>query len=207
MVLQSKYQKKQIHKIKMIKIQHARDLGRGLWYLPSVFDKKVFDQLKTQYRETSTDWELSYPHRLSSKYRNQKAYPYLWEVAENVRPQLIDFVGYELQPISQEIFIDLPGHKLSWHYDNDNFKVLLQVYMGEQLIQNGGTNWYLGDQNDELYQKYGANSIVPVAGLNKVETSFAPNAGYINDNTQKKAHGTNSVPAGVVRESLLFLFG
>ena len=185
----------------------AIDLGRGLWYLHTVFDEDTFTYLKKQYRETSADWELVYPNRLSSKYRNQQAYPFLWEVAEKIRLDIVNFVSYNVQPISQEIFIDLPGHKLSWHYDNDNFKVLLQVYMGEKEIKNAGTQWYTGDLNNSLYEKYGSNNVVPVDGLEKVETEFRPNAGYVNDNTKKKAHGTHSVAPGTVRESILFLFG
>ena len=185
----------------------AIDLGRGLWYLDTVFDQDTFASIKKQYRETATEWELAYPNRLSSKYRNRESYPLLWEVAENIRLDIVNFVSNDVQPISQEIFIDLPGHKLSWHYDNDNFKVLLQVYMGEKEIKNGGTQWYTGDLNDSLYEQYGANNIVPIDGLEKVETVFRPNAGYVNDNTKKKAHGTNSVAQGTVRESILFLFG
>lgn len=190
----------------MIKTEHAQALGRGLWYMPSVFEKDVFDQLKKVYRETQTDWELAYPNRISSKYRNVD-YTYLNEVAYTICPKIASFVDFDIAPISQEIFIDLPGHQLTWHFDNNNFKVLLQVYMGDTLMANAGTQWYLGDENDSLWEQYGANSIVPVTGLEKTETKYAPNAGYINDNTQKKVHGTNRVVAGTHRESLLFTFG
>lgn len=190
----------------MIKTEHARDMGRGLWYLPSVFEADVFAKLKTQYREKPTDWELSYPNRLSSKYRNTD-YDYLNEVAYAISPRIAQFVDYDIAPISQEIFVDLPGHQLTWHFDNNNYKVLLQVYMGDTLMARAGTQWYLGDENDQLWEQYGANSIVPVAGLEKTETTYAPNAGYINDNTQKKVHGTNQVSPGTHRESLLFTFG
>ena len=190
----------------MIRTDHVKDLGRGLWYLPSVFEKDVFDRLKKHYRETCTDWELAYPNRLSSKYRNTD-YKYFNEVAYTICPQIAKFVNFDIAPISQEIFIDLPGHQLTWHFDNNNFKVLLQVYMGDTLMSNAGTQWYVGDENDELWKTHGPNSIVPVTGLEKIETQYAPNAGYINDNTQKKAHGTNRVVAGTFRESLLFTFG
>ena len=190
----------------MIKTEHAQDYGRGLWYLPSVFENSVFEKLKAEYRETATNWEVSYPNRINSKYRNTD-YTYLNEVAYAICPKIAKFVDYDIAPISQECFIDLPGHALTWHFDNNNFKILLQVYMGDTLMPNAGTQWYVGDENDRLWEEYGANNIVPVTGLPKIETQFAMNAGYINDNTKKKVHGTNRVVAGTFRESLLFSFG
>ena len=190
----------------MIKTQHIRELGTGLWYVPSVFDQKLFDNLKSHYRLTSTEWELAYPHRLSTKF-NSKQYPLFEETAHSICQQLIDITGVSVKPMNQEVFIDLPNHKLAWHFDNNNYKILLQVYMGDQHIPTAGTQWYLGERNEELWQQYGADSIVDVSGLPIVETPYTCNAGYINDNTQKKAHGTNRVVSGSIRESLLFTFG
>lgn len=190
----------------MIKTTHIRELGRGLWYLPSVFDQELFNNLKLLYRTASADWEIAYPHRLSTKF-NSEQYPLFKDTARVICQQLIDITGLDVKPINQEVFIDLPEHKLAWHYDNNNFKILLQVYMGDTHIPNAGTQWYLGDKNEELWKKYGADSIVDVSGLNTIETAYTCNAGYINDNTQKKAHGTNRVITGAIRESLLFTFG
>jgi hypothetical protein len=65
----------------------------------------------------------------------------------------------------------------------------------------------VGDKNPELFSLHGTDSIVNIQGLNIVETPYAPNAGYINDNTIKKAHGTRCVTPGLSRESVLFTFG
>jgi hypothetical protein len=65
----------------------------------------------------------------------------------------------------------------------------------------------VGDKNPSLSAQHGADSIVDVQGLDTVETVYAPNAGYINDNTIKKAHGTRRIASGLSRESVLFTFG
>jgi hypothetical protein len=70
-----------------------------------------------------------------------------------------------------------------------------------------GTHWYVGDKNPTLFDQHGVDSIVNVHGLDVVETVYAPNAGYVNDNTVKKAHGTRRIAAGLSRESVLFTFG
>ena len=74
-------------------------------------------------------------------------------------------------------------------------------------MPNMGTHWYLGDKNPELLAQHGTDSIVDVIGLETKETPYAPNAGYINDNTIKKAHGTRRIMPGHSRESVLFTFG
>jgi hypothetical protein len=111
-----------------------------------------------------------------------------------------------LTPHDQTVFVDLPGHQLTWHFDSYNYKVLLQVYCGDSAQPNMGTQWYLGEKNSELLTKFGTDSIVDVTGLDTVETPYSPNAGYINDNTIKKVHGTRRVGAGLSRESVLFTF-
>jgi hypothetical protein len=70
-----------------------------------------------------------------------------------------------------------------------------------------GTQWYVGSQNLSLFSQYGTNTIVDMQGLEIIETAYAPNAGYINDNTIKKAHETRRIAAGLSRESVLFTFG
>jgi hypothetical protein len=137
---------------------------------------------------------------------NNPDYGYLTEVALDINLAVSELTGHQLRPLNQEIFIDLPGHQLTWHFDNNNYRVLLQIYAGDQPNQNIGTNWYLGPCNRELLDRYGTDKIVPHQGLEITTTQYAPNAGYINDNTQKKAHGTNRVPSGLVRESILFTF-
>lgn len=138
---------------------------------------------------------------------NNPDYSYLAEVALDVNLAVSELTGHQLRPLNQEIFIDLPGHQLTWHFDNDNYKVLLQVYCGDAAQYNMGTQWYLGDKNPSLFAVHGTNSIVDVHGLPVTETVYAPNAGYVNDNTIKKAHGTRRVAAGFSRESVLFTFG
>jgi hypothetical protein len=137
---------------------------------------------------------------------NNPDYSYLQDVALDINLAVSELVGSQLRPLNQEIFIDLPGHQLTWHFDNNNYQVLLQVYCGDVAQPGMGTQWYLGSKNHDLLEKFGTDSIVDVLGLDTIETSYAPNAGYINDNTQKKAHGTNRVPAGQSRESILFTF-
>jgi hypothetical protein len=138
---------------------------------------------------------------------NNPDYSYLREVALDINLAISELTGHQLRPLDQTIFVDLPGHRLTWHFDSYNYKVLLQVYCGDVAQPGMGTRWYLGDRNPELLEKHGTDSIVDVTGLEITETLYAPNAGYINDNTQKKAHGTLRVTAGVSRESVLFLFG
>jgi hypothetical protein len=70
-----------------------------------------------------------------------------------------------------------------------------------------GTQWYVGDKNPILFAQHGVDSIVDTQGLEIVETAYTPNAGYINDNTIKKAHGTRRIAPGLSRESVLFTFG
>jgi len=190
----------------MLHLETAQSLDRGLWYLPQVFDIRTYREIRRCYRETTTGWQCLSPNRLMSL-PNNPSYQYLREVALDINLAVSELTGHDLRPLDQTIFVDLPGHQLTWHFDNDNYKVLLQVYCGD-LPQTGmGTQWYLGDQNPALLAHHGTDSIVDVTGLEIKETAYAPNAGYINDNTQKKAHGTRRVPAGSSRESVLFTFG
>ena len=75
------------------------------------------------------------------------------------------------------------------------------------VIYNTILQWYVGDKNPSLFSQHGVDSIVDVQGLDIVETPYAPNAGYINNNTVKKAHGTRRITPGLSRESVLFTFG
>lgn len=190
----------------MIYTESAEHLGSGLWYLPQVFDLRTYREIRRCYRETVTGWQCLSPNRLMSL-PNNPDYSYLQEVALDINLAVSELTGHQLRPLDQTIFVDLPGHQLTWHFDNYNYRVLLQVYCGDITQPGMGTQWYLGDQNSELLERYGTDSIVNVAGLEITETAYAPNAGYINDNTQKKAHGTRRVPVGSSRESVLFLFG
>jgi hypothetical protein len=137
---------------------------------------------------------------------NNPDYSYLREVAMDINLAVSELTGHKLSPHDQTIFVDLPGHRLTWHFDSYNYKVLLQVYCGDRSHPGMGTQWYMGDHNPELLEKYGTDSIVDVTGLEITETPYAPNAGYINDNKIKKAHGTRRVPVGFSRESVLFTF-
>jgi hypothetical protein len=181
-------------------------LGEGLWYLPRVFfEQKDYITIKRTYRETATQWQLLTPNRLMAMPNN---YALLNDMGPKLAGPLSELTGIPgLKCSNVDIFIDLPGHNLSWHFDHDNYKVLLQVYTGDKEITACGTQWYIGDKNPALLEQYGTNSIVPNAGLPRTETPYVPFAGYVNDNTQRKAHGTNKVPPGAVRESVLFTFG
>lgn len=190
----------------MLHTDQAQSLGHGLWYLTQVFDNKTYREIRRCYRETVTGWQCLYPNRLMSL-PNNPDYNYLAEVALDINLAVSELTGHQLRPLNQEIFIDLPGHQLTYHFDNDNYKVLLQVYCGDVPIPNMGTQWYLGDKNPTLFQQHGVNSIVNISGLEIIETPYAPNAGYINDNTIKKTHGTRRVTPGHSRESVLFTFG
>ena len=190
----------------MLHTETALDLGSGLWYLPQVFDNKTYREIRRCYRETATGWQCLYPNRLMSL-PNNPDYGLLREVALDINLAVSELTGHRLRPLDQTIFVDLPGHHLTWHFDNNNYLVLLQVYCGDVAQPGVGTQWYQGDRNPKLIEKYGTDSIVDVTGLEITETSYAPNAGYINDNTQKKAHGTRRVPVGISRESVLFTFG
>jgi hypothetical protein len=190
----------------MLHTETAQNLGLGLWYLPQVFDDQTYREIRRCYRETATQWQCLYPNRLMSL-PNNPDYSYLADVALDVTLAVSELTGHQLHPLNQEIFVDLPGHQLTWHFDDYNYKVLLQIYCGDVAQLNMGTQWYLGDKNSDLFSQYGANSIVNVKGLDIVETAYAPNAGYINDNSIKKAHGTRRIAAGLSRESVLFTFG
>lgn len=189
----------------MLYTEQAQSLGSGLWYLPQVFDTQTYREIRRCYRETATGWQMLTPHRLMSL-PNNTDYEYLRAVAHDINLAVSELTGYQLRPLDQTIFIDLPGHQLTWHFDHNNYRVLLQLYCGDIPHANTGTQWYLGDQNPALLEKHGTNSIVDVAGLPVTETPYAPNAGYINDNTIKKAHGTRRVAPGLSRESVLFTF-
>lgn len=189
----------------MLVLDNLSTLGSGLWYLPQVFDPATYKEIRRCYRETATGWQCLTPNRLMSL-PNNPDYSYLQEVAMDINMAVSELTGHHLRPLDQTIFIDLPGHQLTWHFDNSNYRVLLQVYCGDMPQINMGTQWYLGDKNLELLKKYGTDSIVNVAGLPVVETAYAPNAGYINDNTVKKAHGTRKIAPGLSRETVLFTF-
>lgn len=190
----------------MLTTDAIEDLGSGLWYLPQVFDATTYREIRRCYRETTTGWQCLYPNRLMSL-PNNPDYSYLATVANNIVGEVSRITGHNLRPLNQEIFIDLPGHQLTWHFDAYNYKVLLQVYCGDIAQPNMGTQWYLGTRNAELFAAHGTDSIVDSRGLEITETAYAPNAGYINDNTIKKAHGTRRVAPGLSRESVLFTFG
>jgi hypothetical protein len=189
----------------MLILDHVKDFGSGLWYLPQVFDPQTYREIRRCYRETVTGWQCLYPNRLMSL-PNNPDYGYLAEVAVDINLAVSELTGHQLRPLNQEIFVDLPGHQLTWHFDNSNYKVLLQVYCGDVAQPNMGTHWYVGNKNSELFAQHGADGMVPVQGLDTVETEYAPNAGYINDNTIKKAHGTRRIAGGLSRESILFTF-
>lgn len=186
-------------------LKEAHQISSGLWYLPEVFDTSVYRQIRRCYRETATGWQCLSPNRLMSL-PNNPDYAFLKEVAEKICPDISSITGLTLKPHDQTIFVDLPGHQLTWHFDSHNYRILLQVYCGDIAHSDMGTQWYLGPDNNRLLEKYGTDSIVDVSGLEIIETPYAPNAGYINDNTQKKVHGTRRVGPGLSRESILFTF-
>lgn len=187
--------------------ENAQIIGPGLWYLPQVFDARVFYNLRRCYRHAPTQWEMSYPNRLNTRYGDPHL-SYLAEVAHDIAPAIANIAGFSVSPLNQEVFIDLSGHSLSWHFDNQlNYKILLQVYSADVELPGLGTHWHIGDDNVELFERFGENSIVDITGLELTETPYRPNAGYINDNTQRKTHGTRRVTAGYARESILFTFG
>ena len=190
----------------MLHTETAQLLGSGLWYLSQVFDNQTYREIRRCYRETVTGWQCLYPNRLMSL-PNNPDYQYLQAVALDINLAVSELTGHQLRPLNQEIFIDLPGHQLTWHFDNNNYKVLLQLYCGDVAQPNMGTQWYTGQQNDQLYAKQGTDNIVDVSGLEITETQYGSNRGYINDNTIKKAHGTRKVAPGLSRESVLFTFG
>lgn len=189
----------------MLHTDLAQHQGSNLWYLPQVFDTETYREIRRCYRETETRWQCLTPNRLMSL-PNNPDYHFLASVAQDINLAVSELTGHQLRPLDQTIFVDLPGHQLTWHFDNNNYTVLLQVYCGDIAQPNMGTQWYLGDQNSTLLAVNGTDGIVDVAGLPITETAYAPNAGYINDNTVKKAHGTRRVRAGTVRESILFTF-
>lgn len=190
----------------MLYTDTAKDLGSGLWYLPQVFDIQTYREIRRCYRETATGWQCLVPNRLMSL-PNNPDYDYLKQVALDITLAVSELTGHQLRPLDQTIFVDLPGHQLTWHFDSYNYLVLLQVYCGDLPQPGMGTHWYVGPENSTLLARHGTDSIVDVSGLATVETAYAPNAGYINDNTYKKAHGTQRVPKGSSRESVLFTFG
>jgi len=181
--------------------------GDGLWYLPKVFEHSIdYRSIKNSYRETPTEWQMLTPNRLMSM-PNNKDYTDLNRIGNMLATPVGEATGFENLSLSNiDVFIDLPGHQLSWHFDHDNYRALLQVYTGDSTIVGGGTQWYIGERNQELYTKYGTDFQVNQAGLEVTETPYEPGAGYINDNTKHKAHGTRAVRPGTVRESVLFTF-
>jgi len=189
----------------MLITDNLQNLGPGLWYLPQVFDLSTYRAIRRCYRETTTTWQCLSPNRLMSV-PNNPDYQLLQEIAHNIQHEISDIAGYTVTPHDQTVFVDLPGHQLTWHFDSNNYKVLLQVYCGDIAQHNMGTQWYVGESNFDLLTAYGTDSIVDVSGLPTIETSYAPNAGYINDNLQKKAHATRKIAAGLSRESVLFTF-
>ena len=190
----------------MLHTELALHLGPGLWYLPQVFDIATYREIRRCYRETVTGWQCLGPNRLMSL-PNNPDYSYLREVALDINLAVSELTDHRLRPLDQTIFVDLPGHQLTWHFDHNNYRVLLQVYCGDIAQPGMGTQWYVGEKNTELLEQYGTDKIVDVTGLETVETAYAPNAGYINDNTVKKAHGTRRVGPSLSRESVLFTFG
>lgn len=181
--------------------------GDGLWYLPKVFEQAIdYHAIKRAYRETPADWQMLTPNRLMAM-PNNKDYTDLARIGNMLAVPVARVTGFENLSLSNiDVFIDLPGHKLSWHFDHDNYRALLQIYTGDTPIVGGGTQWYLGDRNQELFEKYGTDFQINNIGLEVTETPYKPGAGYINDNTKRKAHGTNLVRPNQVRESVLFTF-
>ena len=181
--------------------------GDGLWYLDKVFAHNIdYANIKRAYRETATQWQMLTPNRLMAM-PNNKDYTDLNRIGNILAAPVGEATGFENLSLSNvDVFIDLPGHKLSWHFDHDNYRALLQVYTGDIPIQNGGTSWYIGEKNPDLLAQFGTDFEVDKAGLPVTETPYKPGAGYINDNTQRKAHGTNQVRPGTLRESVLFTF-
>lgn len=178
--------------------------GDGLYYLKNVFtDAGTVAQLRNAYR-TNTEWDIEYPNRLRA--RTEHIEP-LWQIGTELAPHVSTLAGFDcLEIATVNVFVDLSRFKLSYHYDNDNYKVLLQVYTGDIPIVAGGTYWYIGPDNEKMFNICGTDKEVGLQALPLVETPYAPGAGYINDNTQRKAHGTKEVRPGTVRESVLFTF-
>lgn len=185
----------------------SENYGDGLWYLDKVFAHNIdYINTKRAYRETATQWQMLTPNRLMAL-PNNADYAELNAIGKKLTNPISEVTGFENLSLSNiDVFIDLPGHQLSWHFDHDNYRALLQIYTGDIAIQNGGTCWYIGEKNLELFEQFGTDYEVDKSNLSVTETPYKPGAGYINDNTQRKAHGTNCVRAGTLRESVLFTF-
>jgi hypothetical protein len=183
-----------------------QDYGNGLYYLDQVFKDGInLANIKRTYRETPTQWQMLTPNRLMA-IPNNNDYDH-YNIGKQLVEPICNVTGFDNLSLSNiDVFIDLPGHTLSWHFDHDHYRVLLQVYTGDVAIPDGGTCWYIGEENKKLFETYGTDKQVNKSGLSVTETQYKPGAGYINDNTQRKAHGTNCVRPGTLRESVLFTF-
>jgi hypothetical protein len=173
--------------------------GNRFFIIEDFFEPEQYNsivELFDQYTVENPDWfeDPRYSHTYQGRmvYRGESAtLTNLQELAgspETVRC-VSETVGQDLEYLNLDLWLDLPGYKITPHYDTPSFEYAVQIYVPNptHFFEMLGTCVYTDTApRDPLF-----------------EIHYRPNRGYLIDKTHTVKHGVNhAIPAEFCRQSV-----
>ena len=152
----------------------------------------LFDQYCTDHPDWFEDPRYSHAYRGRMVYRgNSAVVTQLQQLAAD--PATVKWVsetvGQTLEYQSLDLWLDLPGYRITAHYDIPNFEYAVQIYVPNpnHFFEMLGTCVYTDSAvREPLF-----------------EIHYRPNRGYLIDRTHTVRHGINhAIPAEFRRQSV-----
>ena len=173
--------------------------GNRFFIIQDFFEPEQYNsivELFDQYRAENSDW--SEDPRYSHAYPGRMVYhgdsatlTKLQELAAS--PAMVTWVGqtvgHDLEYHNLSLWLDLPGYRVTPHYDTASFEYAVQIYVPNptHFFEMLGTCVYTDpSERDPLF-----------------EIHYRPNRGYLIDRTDSVKHGVNhAIPAEFRRQSV-----
>lgn len=152
----------------------------------------LFDQYHTDHPDWFADPRYSHAYRGRMVYRgNSHVVAELQQLAAD--PATVrwvsDAVGQALEYLNLDLWLDLPGYRITPHYDTPSFEYAVQIYVPDpnHFFEMLGTCVYTDSEwHDPLF-----------------EIHYRPNRGYLIDRTHTVRHGLNhAIPDQFRRQSV-----
>jgi hypothetical protein len=174
--------------------------GNRFFIIEDFFEKEQYKsivELFDQYTAENSDWfeDPRYSHAYAGRmvYRGESTtLTKLQELAAS--PEIVRWisqvVGQNLEYFNLSLWLDLPGYRVTPHYDQSLFEYAVQIYVPDpnHFFEMLGTCVYTDDD------------VVPSPLF---EIHYRPNRGYLIDRTDSVKHGVNhAIPAEFRRQSV-----
>jgi hypothetical protein len=155
-------------------------------------------ELFDQYRVDNPDW-FEDP-RYSHAYRGRMVYRGTSDTVAQLQqlaasPDMVNWVsqtvGQDLKYLNLDLWLDLPGYRVTPHYDTPSFEYAVQIYVPNpnHFFEMLGTCVYT---DHKLYSPL-------------FEIHYRPNRGYLIDRTDSVRHGVNHAISAEFRRQSVYL--